>query len=103
LLIPLTGTGLRLACYTVGSAVIAGGIAVGNVIAGSFLQEYCPPEILGRVTASMRFLGTTLGVRNALWIVLGIYALSGTLLLTRAFRADKNRPAAAVTFAQVQQ
>jgi hypothetical protein len=63
--------------------------------------------MLGRVVASMRLLsfgaiplgallagglGTVLPVRAALWVVLGIYALSGTLLLTRAFREDKDLP-----------
>jgi len=40
----------------IGSGLVAGGIAAGNVIAGSFRQRYCPPPLLGRVTASMRFL-----------------------------------------------
>lgn len=31
-----------------------------------------------------RGLGTILGVRNALWAMLGLFALSGTVLLTRA-------------------
>jgi len=107
LLIPLTGTGLRLAYYTAGSAVVAGGIVVGSIIAGSFRQAYCPPEMLGRVTASMRFLaygaiplgalfagalGTALGVRNGLWAILAIFALSGTLLLTPAILSHKNLP-----------
>lgn len=80
---------------------------IGNIIVGSFRQAYCPPEMLGRVTASMRFLvfgtiplgallagalGTALGARNGLWVILTVYALSGTLLLTRDIRARKNLP-----------
>lgn len=110
LLIPLTGTGTRAAYYVIGGAVVAAGIVVGNIIVGSFRQAYCPPEMLGRVAASMRFLafgaiplgallagglGTALGVRNALWVILTIYALSGTLLLTRCIRTRKDLPAAA--------
>jgi hypothetical protein len=64
--------------------------------------------MLGRVTASQRFLvfgtiplgallagglGTGLGVRNALWVLLTIYALSGVLMLTPAVQADKSLPA----------
>jgi Na+/melibiose symporter-like transporter len=109
LLIPLTGTGLRAAYYIVGSLVVAAGIVVGNIVVGSFRQVYCPPLMLGRVVASMRFLvfgtiplgallagglGTALGVRNALWVLLGGYALSGTVLLTRDLRSCKNLPAA---------
>ena len=51
--------------------------------------------MLGRATASMRFLGfgsvpfgalaagglgTALGIRGALWVILGVDALSGTIL-----------------------
>lgn len=114
LLIPLTERGARLACYLTGSALIAGGIVVSNVVAGSFRQEYCPPSMLGRVTASMRFLafgmiplgallagalGTALGVRDALWIVQSIFAASALCLLTSRIRTTRNlprRPAAPV-------
>jgi predicted MFS family arabinose efflux permease len=108
LLIPLTAAGPRLACYVAGSAAISGGIVVGNVIIGSFRQAYCPPSMLGRVTASMRFLaygavplgalaagalGTALGVRDGLWIVQAAFAASGTILLTRHMRTVRNLPA----------
>jgi predicted MFS family arabinose efflux permease len=107
LLIPLTAPGPLVACFAVGSAAVAAGAVIGNVIVGSFRQAYCPASMLGRVVASMRLLsfgaiplgallagglGTVLPVRAALWVVLGIYALSGTLLLTRAFREDKDLP-----------
>jgi predicted MFS family arabinose efflux permease len=107
LLIPLTATGPRAACYAVGSAVVAAGIIIFNTIAGSFQQTYCPPSMLGRVSASMRFLvygsiplgallagalGDALTVRAALWVTLGVYALSGTLLLTPALCRDKDLP-----------
>jgi len=107
LLIPLTAKGPRLACYLAGSAVIAGSIVVGNVIIGSFRQAYCPLPMLGRVTASMRFLGygavplgallagalgTALGVRDALWVVQAAFAASGLLLLTREIRTVRNLP-----------
>ena len=107
LLIPLAGTGPRAAFYVTGSAVASGGIAVGNIIAGSFRQAYCPPAMLGRVTASMRFLvfgtiplgallagslATALGTRAALWVILGCYALSSALLVTPAMLARRNLP-----------
>ena len=107
LLIPLTGPGPRLAYYLTGSVLIAGGIAVGNVIAGSFRQEYCPPGMLGRAAASMRFLtfgmiplgallagalGTALGVRNALYIVQLIFAASALFLLTPRIRTARQLP-----------
>jgi hypothetical protein len=76
-------------------------------VAGSFVQGYCPRPMLGRVSASMRFvtfgaiplgallagaLGAALTVRGALWIMLAIYNLSGTLLLTPALCRDKDLP-----------
>jgi len=38
-------------------------------------------------------LGTALGVRAALWVILASYALSGLLLLTRDVRTRKDLPA----------
>jgi predicted MFS family arabinose efflux permease len=107
LLIPLTATGPLAACYAVGWAVVAAGIIVYNTIAGSFVQGYCPRPMLGRVSASMRFLvygsiplgallagtlGDALTVRAALWVMFAIYNLSGTLLLTRAIWKNKDLP-----------
>jgi MFS family permease len=107
LLIPLTGPGPRLAFYVAGSLLAYTGIAVGNIIIAAFRQSYSPPGMCGRVTATMRFLifgtspigallggslGTWLGVRDALWILLGAVALSGTLLLTRALTSRRDLP-----------
>jgi MFS family permease len=107
LLIPLTGPGPRLACYLVGALVAYTGIAVGNIIIAAFRQSYAPPGMCGRVSATMRFLifatspigallggglGTWLGVRDALWILLGLATLSGTLLLTPALTRTRNLP-----------
>ena len=107
LLIPLTGPGARVAFYLAGSAVVAAGILVGNIIAASFRQDYCPPSMIGRVTTGMRFLSfggvptgalaagglaAAMGVRQALWVVVAADAVTGTLLLTRAIRSAKNLP-----------
>jgi Transmembrane secretion effector len=107
LLIPLSGTGPRAACYVAGAAVASGGIAVGNIIGGSFRQAYCPPAMLGRITASMRFLvfgtiplgalpagalATALGTRAALWVMLAGYGLSGAFLATPAMLAHRDLP-----------
>jgi Transmembrane secretion effector len=112
LLIPLTGTGLRAGWYVAGSMLAAVGIAIGNIIAGSFRQTYCPASMLGRVTATMRFLGfgaiplgallagglgTVLTVRDALWVMLALNAASSALLFTRALRASADLPRPAVT------
>ncbi len=107
LMIPLTQAGPRAAFYVAGAAVPAAGIMIGNIIAGTFRQAYCPANMLGRITASMRFLvfgsiplgallagalGSAIGVRNALWVILAIFALSGALLLTPAIMSASDLP-----------
>jgi predicted MFS family arabinose efflux permease len=107
LLIPLTRAGPGTALYGVGATVVAFGITTGGIMVGSFRQQYCPPSMLGRITATMSFLvfggiplgaviagalGTAIGVRGSLWVMLALNGLSGTLLLTRAVRADRNLP-----------
>lgn len=107
LLIPLTGPGTRLLPYVAGALIAFTGIAIGNIIIAAFRQSYSPPGMCGRVTATMRFLifgtsplgallagglGTWLGIRTALWILLGTAALSGTLLLTPALRSRRDLP-----------
>jgi hypothetical protein len=109
LLIPLTAPGPRVACYVVGSLAVGAGMTGGNIIVTAFRQMYVPLAMLGRVTASQRFLvfgtiplgallagalGTALGVRNALWIMLAVYALSPAVLLSRPVRGRRNLPAA---------
>lgn len=109
LLIPLADQGPRLVLYVVGVLVTGTGVTMGNIIMATFRQVYCPPGILGRVTATMRFvtmgtspfgalaggaLGTWLGPRNALWVVLSILAASVTLLLGRSFTRHRDLPAA---------
>lgn len=81
----------------------------------TFRQTYCPPGMLGRVTATMRFvimgtspfgalaggaLGTWLGPRNALWVVLSILAVSGTPLLSTGFIRHRDLPSAPATTAR---
>jgi hypothetical protein len=109
LLIPLAGPGAGLLFYAAGTLVAATGVTMGNIIMATFRQVYCPADMLGRVTATMRFvttgtspfgalaggvLGTWLGPRNALWVVLSILAVSGTPLLTRTITRHRDLPAA---------
>jgi MFS family permease len=83
LLIPLTGPGGRLAFYASGLLAVSFGIVVYNVAQVSFRQALCPPRLLGRMNATMRFLvwgtmpfgallggalGTWIGLRPTLWI-----------------------------------
>ena len=118
LLAPLAAPGPRLAFYVAGVLIAATGIGIANVVMATFRQIYCPAAILGRVTATMRFmafgtsplgalsggaLATWLGPRNALWIMLAVLAASGTVLLTPRFTGHRDLPTApaAETPAQV--
>jgi predicted MFS family arabinose efflux permease len=107
LLIPLTGPGPRLICYVVGALVAYTGMAVGNIIIAAFRQARAPAGMCGRVTATQRFfifatspvgavlagaLGTWLGIRPALWIMLGLAVASGALLCTRALMTRRDLP-----------
>ena len=83
LLIPATVPGPGLICYAVGLFMTSFGAVVYNVHQASFRQLLCPPRLLGRMNATIRFivwgtlplggllggaLGTWLGVRPALWV-----------------------------------
>ncbi len=99
LLIPLTSAGARVGFYVAGTLVAATGVAIAGIIIASFRLAYTPPAMRGRVTATMSViltgtspagallggvLGTAIGVRDALWVIFGVAAVSGTVLLTRA-------------------
>jgi predicted MFS family arabinose efflux permease len=113
LLLPLAHKGPDLAFAVAAFVFVACGVVIGNVLVVSFWQAYVPPELLGRVTSVSRTIGfatmpagaliagglaTAIGVRNALWIVTALIAVSGLLyLLTpiRHLRDLPERPAAA--------
>jgi MFS family permease len=83
LIMPLAHAGWQIAFYAVGAFVSWFGSAVFNVAQVSLRQGLCPPRLLGRMNATMRFamwgtmplggliggaLGQALGVRPALWV-----------------------------------
>ena len=80
---PLTAPGWRVALLPLGVAVTSFGQALYNVAQISYRQALCPPELLGRMNASIRFLvfgalplggllgglaGERLGVHPTLWL-----------------------------------
>ncbi len=110
LLIPLTERGPGLTFYIAGTLIAASGIATASIIIISFRQAYSPPHMRGRAAATMAVLlagtspigallggalGTTIGVRNALWILFAVVALSGTVMLTREITTRRDLPTAA--------
>jgi hypothetical protein len=107
LLVPLTHAGYGVVYYLAGSVVMTAGMLIGNIIVAAFRQAYCPPAMLGRAVAGMRFLafgaipagaliagslGTALGVRNALWVSLGAFVLSGSFLFAPAIASVRDLP-----------
>ncbi|MFI1913356.1 MFS transporter [Nocardia sp. NPDC020380] len=108
LLIPLTGAGFGLVWYVAGVLAIEIGGVASNVIINTFRQQYCPPELLGRINASMAMvtvgvvplggvlaggLGTVFGVRQAIWMMTGLLALSVVILLMSRIRGLRDFPA----------
>lgn len=56
LLAPLAGHGWMLLLYPLGTLLAFAGGAMQNVAQLSYRQGICPPELLGRMNATMRFL-----------------------------------------------
>ncbi|MFJ2767107.1 MFS transporter [Streptomyces sp. NPDC087300] len=109
LLIPLTRPGAGLALFAVGSVVVLAGVVACNVIIVSFRQSYCPPEMLGRVTATTLFLnygtiplgallggalGSLLGARPTMLIVTTALVAANGFLLGAPLRTLRDFPAA---------
>jgi len=109
LLVALAGPGTRLWLLVLGEVARTFGVMVGNVIKGAFRGEYCPPEMLGRVSVSMQFLNygtiplgalaagglsTVLGLRGTVGVMTSIFALSGIVLLAGPIRHVRVLPRA---------
>ncbi|MFC7307922.1 MFS transporter [Streptomyces monticola] len=107
LLIPLTGSGPLLSLFVMGSTVMLAGIVACNVIIVSFRQTYCPPGLLGRVTATTLVLNystiplgaviggavnTALGPRTAMWTVMVALLATNGLLLCSPLRRMRDLP-----------
>ncbi|MEU7991351.1 MFS transporter [Streptosporangium canum] len=107
-LIPLTFAGAGLLLYVAGGFCVSAGVVAGNVIKASFQQSYCPPGLLGRLTASTAFLnygtiplgallggalGTALGVRPAMWIMTAGVPLAALILWFSPIRRCRDLPA----------
>ena len=105
LLMPFTGHGWLILLYPVGSFAFSVGISMRNVAQLSYRQGLCPPELLGRMNASMRvltwgamplggLLGGALaewaGTRAALWAVFALIVLALPPVLTPALRTAQD-------------
>ncbi|MEU8871275.1 MFS transporter [Streptomyces javensis] len=110
LFMPMTAEGPGVVLFVAGGVCVTAGVVAGNVIKASFQQRYCPPELLGRLTATSAFvsygtlplgallggaLGTALGLRAAMWITTAGIPLAGLILLFSPIRRSRDLPAAA--------
>jgi predicted MFS family arabinose efflux permease len=111
LLLPgLTQAGFGLLFFVAGLFAICLGVCVSNIQAATFRQQYCPPELRGRVNASGSVvnygtiplgallggaLGSGLGVRETLLLMGGLQILSTGILLASPLRRLRDFPTAA--------
>ncbi|MFI5980302.1 MFS transporter [Streptomyces sp. NPDC051555] len=107
LLWPLSGKGPAAALFAVASGAVFFGAVVYNVAQVSFRQTQCPPRLLGRMNATLRFLmwGTlplgalvggavaeASGARAALWICAVGFLLVPVPLLLSPLRRMRELP-----------
>lgn len=107
LLVALTSRGAGLVFFAIGNVVLLAGILVYNVTITAFRQAYCPPEMLGRVVASMRFvlfgtiplgalaagaLAEGIGPRVAIVVMLAGNLLSTAVLVLSPLRTMRDLP-----------
>lgn len=108
LLVPLASPGYGVVLYPIGGLCASAGVVAVNVLKAGFQQRYCPPELLGRLSASSYYLtygvlpigallggvlGTALGVRPAMWLLVAGVPLSGLVLLLSPIRRHRDLPA----------
>lgn len=107
LLIPVTFAGPGVACFGVAAFVTSLGSVVYNVNQASFRQLLCPPGLLGRMNATVRFivwgtiplggllggvLGGWLGDRAAIWVAAVGVTLAPAWLLASPLRRLRDTP-----------
>ena len=106
LLIPTATRGAGLLLFTAGAGLSALWITATNVVSVSLRQRRCPDHLLGRMSATTRFLswvflpfggvvggalGSLLGLRSALWIIAGALTVAAAVqlkFLSHLSRAD---------------
>ncbi|MCG6498109.1 hypothetical protein [Kitasatospora sp. A2-31] len=107
LLWPLTGGGAGVVLFALASGTVLFGGVVYNVAQVSFRQGVCPPGLLGRMNATMRFLvwGTlplgallggavadAAGARAALWVCAAGFLVVPLPLLLSPLRGMRELP-----------
>lgn len=101
LLLPLAEKDWRIGLFVLGAVVQSAGITLYNICQVTYRQTECPPHLLGRMTATMRFLvqgvlplsgllagvlGELIGVRETLYIFAAGLVLAPLVLLCSPLR-----------------
>jgi MFS family permease len=104
-LAPLAEPGWRVALFPLGLAVSWFSGVIYNVAQVSYRQAICPPRLLGRMNAAVRWvvwgtlplggllggaLGTAIGVRTTLWIAFAGSWLAGWWVFFSPLRKMRN-------------
>jgi MFS family permease len=112
LLTPLTGTGYRMILFVVAGVVVGTGIVAANIICNSFRLAYCPPELRGRVSATMSTInyggtplgavlggtiGTVIGAQPTILVMAAAHVLSCSFLIASPIRKLRDFPTALPT------
>ncbi|MFE5191107.1 MFS transporter [Streptomyces sp. NPDC056628] len=107
LLMPLTAGGAGILLFVTGGFCVCVGVVAGNIIKATFQQRYCPPDLLGRLTASTAFLsygtipigallggalGTALGLRTAMAVTTAGVPLAALILFFSPIRRSRDLP-----------
>jgi len=111
----VTFPGPGVACFGVAAFVTSLGSVVYNVNQASFRQLLCPPRLLGRMNATVRFivwgtiplggllggvLGGWLGDRAAIWVAAVGVTLAPAWLLVSPLRRLRDTPRLATGWQQ---
>jgi len=107
LLIPLAEPGWRVIAFPVGLMVTIFGGVVYNVAQVSYRQAICPPQLLGRMNAAVRWVvwgtiplggllggtfGSLLGIRATLWIAFAGSWAAGWWVFFSPLRRQRDIP-----------
>ncbi|MFG2142925.1 MFS transporter [Streptomyces sp. NPDC048696] len=107
LLVPLAQPGWQVGLYAIGWSIFSATAVVYNTGQLSFRQAVCPPELLGRMNASVRWLiwginplgallggalGTWIGIRPTLWIAMACVWSSGLWVYFSPLRHMRDVP-----------
>jgi MFS family permease len=100
---PLSGPGWGLALSVLAVFGVCTGVVASNVLTTTFRQQYCPPELFGRISSSASIvnygtiplagvlsgvLGEVIGVRETLWVAAGVLVAALVMLAPLAKLRD---------------